>query len=70
MVAREADSLANMARLTHTMPESGGPALRHPKFDWKEAEKYRELCKIEIDARNIFITNNYNTKESRGRGSM
>ena len=45
------------------MPRSGGPALRQPMFDWKAAYKYQKLCSFEMDSKNIFMTNCYNTQE-------
>ena len=66
MAVREADNPVNYAGQVHTMSRSNGPVLRHPVFDWKATDKYQELCNFEIEVKNIFITNNYNTQELTG----
>ena len=43
------------------MPSSGDPALRQSPFDWKITDKYQGLCSVEIEIKNIFMTNNYYT---------
>ena len=65
MVVRKADNPVNNARPIHARPGSGGPVLRQITFDWKVADKYRELCNFEIEVKNIFIINNYKTHESK-----
>ena len=65
MAVRVADNPVTSARPVHTMPRSGGLALRQPMFDLKAAEKYQELCNFEIKVKNTFMINYYNTQESR-----
>ena len=60
MPIREADNLVNNTRQVHAAPRSGSSA-QQPTCDWKAADKYQILCNFEIKAKNIFMTNSYNT---------
>ena len=62
MAVREVDNPVSTTRSMHKMPRSSRPAPRQPTLDWK-AEDKQELYNIDIMVKNIFMTNNYNTKE-------
>ena len=51
MAVTGVDKPVNITRPVHTALRSGSPALKQPKFDWKAAEKYQELCNFEIEVK-------------------
>ena len=53
MAISEADNPVNHYRLVHVAARSVGPTLKQIDFDWKEVNKYKELCNFEIDVKNI-----------------
>ena len=63
MAIRGVENTVNNARPMHTMPRLIGPVLKQPTFAWKATDKYKELCNFELDVKNTFITNNYNTNQ-------
>ena len=65
MTVRDTENPVNNARLINVTSISGCPVLRQPKFDWKAADKYQELFTFKEGVKNISITNNYNTQESK-----
>ena len=65
MAVREANTSVIDARPIQTIPKSGCPALCKPRFDCKVGDKYKELSSFEIGVKNIFLTNYYNTQESK-----
>ena len=64
MAIREGDSPVSNVTPVHAVPSSGSPALKQPAFELKAKDKYEELCNFEIEVKNIFLTNSYNTQES------
>ena len=65
MAVRKVDTLINNAKQICAVSRSGGPIQCQATFDWKRADKYQELHSVEIQLRNIFMTNNYNTQDSK-----
>ena len=61
MAIREADNPVSKARPVQAVLKSDSPALKLTTFDWKWADKYQELCNFEIEVKNTFMTDNYNT---------
>ena len=62
MALREADNQVNNARTIHTNSRSEIQALRQSTFCWKVDNEYHEMCNFEMEVKNIFMTNDYNTQ--------
>ena len=63
MAVTEADNPFNSARPVHGVSISGSLALNPTTFDWKEADKYKDLCNFETEVIH-FNSNSYNIQKS------
>ena len=55
MAIGEADTLTNNVRPVHAAPRFVGPALKLPTLDWKLANKYWEMCNLEIEVKKFSL---------------
>ena len=65
MAAKEAQNPVNIARTVQVMLRTDGPALQQPTFDAKAADRSQELWNFQIDIKNTFMTDSYNTQDNK-----
>ena len=54
MAVRGQITPVNNARPIDKTLRLSGPGLRQPTFDWKVMGKYKEMCSLKTDIKNIF----------------